>query len=82
MSNIERFHTAIIAEQSIQDTALPNVAFSEDGDLGRGALPESQFDNREFAIDEEPVAEVIGKMSELSFQKHGGPDNSTMPQRL
>lgn len=29
----------------------------------------------------EPTAEIIGKMSELSFQKHGGSDNSTMHQR-
>ena len=36
----------------------------------------------ESAMDMEPTAEVIGKLSELSFQKHGGPDNSTMPVRL
>lgn len=30
----------------------------------------------------EPTAEVLGKMSELSFQKHGGQDNSTMYHRL
>lgn len=36
----------------------------------------------ESAMDLEPAAEVLGKMCELSFQKHGGPDNSTMPLRL
>lgn len=36
----------------------------------------------ELTKDMEPTAEVIGQMCELSFQKHGGPDNSTMPVRL
>lgn len=37
---------------------------------------------RELARDMEPTAEVIGKMPELSFQKHGGPDNSQVRVRL
>lgn len=82
MSNPEISSAATVAEQSIQTKALPNVAFSESRALGRGALPERRFDNRELAMDVEPIAEVIGKMPELSFQKHGGPDNSRMPQRL
>ena len=46
-----------------------------------GTQTSDSLRNMESARNMEPTAEVIGKMSELSFQKYGGSDNPVMHQR-
>lgn len=77
MPTVERAANEISPVPPIQTELPTQTIFTE------SRTPTSDgLRTRELAKDVEPTAEVIGKMSELSFQKHGGPDNSTMPQRL
>lgn len=78
MPNIERVATEVTGTQSIQ-TELPTshkTIFRESSTPINDSLR-----TRELARDMEPTAEVIGKMSELSFQKHGGADAGPITRR-